>query len=409
MAVTGAIFKALEFDGESSRNYGVYISGEAVYNAPAREVEMITIAGRNGQLALDKGHFENIEVTYHGGIFADNEYDFARAVSDFRNMLVSKKGYCRLADEYNDDEYRLAIYKSGLEVTPAMLKAGEFSITFDCMPQRFLMSGEAPINVSSGDVILNPTRFEAKPMLEVEGYGTINIGDNSIIIENATIGDIRIANSSSGARNVRFALDTSALNAGDIITIEKVSATQSLGLKTGASVTSSHISSMTMDSGTINSSATVRTMATPPIALEYGTAKSGYYELHIILDRYVINGTTYTQEGVSSRIGYNYDGASSLLFYVAQYAAEHDPFDYSTDSITASSVIANSSQSALGHPTYIDFDIGEAWHEDSGSVVSLNNTVQIPANLPTLAVGNNLIAYDSTITDLKLIPRWWIV
>ena len=68
VAPTGNIFKSLEFDGESSKGYGVYITGAAVYNAPEREVEMITIPGRNGSFALDHGRFQNIEVTYPAGI-----------------------------------------------------------------------------------------------------------------------------------------------------------------------------------------------------------------------------------------------------------------------------------------------------------------------------------------------------
>ena len=75
VAPTGAIYKTLTFDGVSSRTYGVYITGEAVYNAPKRSVEMIEIPGRNGSFAFDKGRFENIEVTYPAGIFADNEAD----------------------------------------------------------------------------------------------------------------------------------------------------------------------------------------------------------------------------------------------------------------------------------------------------------------------------------------------
>ena len=70
IAPTGTIYKALEYDGVSSRTYGVYITGEAVYNAPERDVEMITIPGRNGAFALDNGRFENIEVTYRAGIYA---------------------------------------------------------------------------------------------------------------------------------------------------------------------------------------------------------------------------------------------------------------------------------------------------------------------------------------------------
>ena len=79
-----------------------------------------------------------LSITYPAGIFATNEIDFASAVTDFRNYLCSKKGYCRLTDDYNPDEFRQAIYKSGLEVSPAQLKAGEFEIIFDCKPQRYL-------------------------------------------------------------------------------------------------------------------------------------------------------------------------------------------------------------------------------------------------------------------------------
>ena len=116
IAPTGAIYKSLIFDGEDSRDYGVYITGQAVYNAPERDVEMISIPGRNGSFALDKGRFQNIEVTYPAGIFADTESDFAEAISDFRNFLCSRKGYVRLTDGYNPDEFRMAVYKSGLEV-----------------------------------------------------------------------------------------------------------------------------------------------------------------------------------------------------------------------------------------------------------------------------------------------------
>ena len=95
---TGAIYKTLTFDGESSRTYGVYITGEAVYNAPEREVEMISIPGRSGQLALDKGRFENIEVTYPAGIFADNEEEARELAQDYEGDLMVNKSELDLFD-----------------------------------------------------------------------------------------------------------------------------------------------------------------------------------------------------------------------------------------------------------------------------------------------------------------------
>lgn len=192
VAPTGARFKTLEFDGESSGNYGVYISGEAVYNAPERGVEMVSIPGRNGAFALDQGRFENIEITYPAGIFADTEADFAQAISDFRNLLCSKKTYCRLSDDYNPNEFRMAIYKSGLEVSPVQLKAGEFDIIFDCKPQRFLTSGETASSVASGSTINNPTPYASSPLIKVTGYGTLYIGTYPVAIASGASNPIYI-------------------------------------------------------------------------------------------------------------------------------------------------------------------------------------------------------------------------
>ena len=164
---TGAIFNGFTFDGENSKDYGVYITGSGVFNAPERDVEMISIPGRDGAFAQDKGRFSNIEVTYPAGLFGVDRADFAQAISDFRNMLASRKGYCRLEDDYNPGEYRKAVFKAGVYVSPASLESGEFSVTFDCKPQRFLTSGETAVALSSGDDITNPTLFDSKPLLQV--------------------------------------------------------------------------------------------------------------------------------------------------------------------------------------------------------------------------------------------------
>lgn len=205
-----AIFKALTFDGVNSLDYGIYITGEAVYNAPERAVEMVTIPGKNGALVLDQGRFENIEVTYHAGCFADNQQDFAEKVREFRNALASRYTYKRLTDEYNTDEYRLGLYKSGLEVDAVGYhRAGEFDIVFDCKPQRFLLEGEEPYNFTSNyqqlldensesltdgngeeleggitlsNEIVNPTEFESKPLIKITGSGNVGIGSQIISV-----------------------------------------------------------------------------------------------------------------------------------------------------------------------------------------------------------------------------------
>ena len=410
IAPTGDIYKALSFDNTSSRNYGVYITGQAVYNAPERDVEMISIPGRNGAFALDKGRFQNIEVTYPAGIFADNETDFAQAVSDFRNFLCSRKGYVRLTDEYNPNEYRMAIYKSGLEVEPAQLKAGEFEITFDCQPQRYLTSGEAATTVANNGTMTNPTLFESSPLLEVTGYGEIHINGNPIYVENVPIGEVIILgasreDTSSTSTSKTKTLDFSSLEAGDPFALNIESVETSAGYGSSYTITSVTVASTTLCSATAPT-VSARRLVPNPMEFVYGTngtitASANFTET------WKKNGVTSTHTNtVSIQATYTASTNKIQLIIHADYGEPWGPYSART---MITNAVGNSSKSAIAGVIYIDLDIGEAWNDNSGALTPLNNAVQMPAILPTLVSGTNTFTKSNTITQLKVTPRWWKV
>lgn len=418
IAPTGAIFKTLEFDGENSGNYGVYISGEAVFNAPERDVEMIIIPNRNGSFALDNGRFENIEVTYPAGIFADTETDFAEAISEFRNILCSKRGYCRLTDDYNPDEYRMAIYKSGLEVTPAQLKAGEFEITFECKPQRFLTSGETAVAVTSGDTLTNPTLFEARPMLEVKGYGDIDIGSETVTIDNVPFGVIPIFSErmSSQQKNFSITLDTYNVLQGDGFIVSFAGANMghlifySIVNKTKYALRdSSQVLSYTNCSVNIGARTTTNfnfTIIPNDASFNIGTAGSQTATALVKVKVLNKSNSTISETDVTFTCSVTYDGDETITISISASPSSvtNTKINYTT---RVSPIYANSTKSSLGDPMYIDLDIGEAYNLDSGMAVSVNNSVTLPAKLPTLQSGNTTITYDNTILSLDVVPRWW--
>lgn len=176
------------FNGERSADFGVWISGSGTYNAPARDVSTSAIPGRNGTVSFDNGRFENIQLTYPAFI----SRRFQPRIDGFRAFLAAQTGYHRLEDSYHPDEYRMALYKSGLEVLPrARNVAGSFEIKFDCKPQRWLKSGDVLKAYTSGSVLYNPTRFEALPLIICTGSGTIVLNDTEITITGNT-GEIYI-------------------------------------------------------------------------------------------------------------------------------------------------------------------------------------------------------------------------
>ena len=181
------ILNHLTFDNIDSADYGIFLTKAAAFNTPERRVEKVAIPGRNGDLLIDDGSFENIEVEYSAVLGCDSAEEFASTLGEFRSALASKGTYKRLTDSYNPDEYRLATLIEKFEVDPrAYYMAGEFKMIFDCKPQRFLVSGDTPQAFYEYGTIFNPTQFEAFPIIAVTGNGRINIAGHVVTVSGTT-------------------------------------------------------------------------------------------------------------------------------------------------------------------------------------------------------------------------------
>lgn len=412
----GTLFKGFIFDGIDSKDFGVYLTQEAAYSAPVRDVEMYEIAGRNGAYALDKGRFLNIEVTYKAAITATDEASFAEGISALRNALCSRVGYKRIEDEYNPDEYRLAIYKSGLEVAAAdILKAGEFDLVFDCKPQRYLISGETAQAVTSGGTLTNPTLFESRPLLQVWGYGDININTDTITINDTEIGEVILYNGGSAMHVPTIQFSEANLRTGDTITVGDGSTqTSQFKVPEGDTVNNPTIQGI-QDTNGIVKSASVEllnsrvfkiTTVFNPITFSTGTTEQREALVSVSFD-YTPAGGSSSNCVVTTYESFQY-WPGRIAIYNGYTNPSSVPLSQSPwDNIKP--ITAYSTKPTLGEPLFFDLDIGEAYKEEGGEYISVNNAVTFPAELPTLKAGANAITYDNTVTQFKVVPRWWRV
>ena len=169
----------LIMDGVDSRTFGLYINGGGTFSAPAREVSTLQIPGRNGDLIVKADRLQNYDLTYSSFIYRS----FDANIAALRAFLLSKTSYFRLEDTYHPDEYRMAFYRGPFTPTVTQrLNAAKFDLVFNVKPQRFLKSGESYFPVYDGDIIVNPTRFIARPLIEFNGNGSITIGSTTLTI-----------------------------------------------------------------------------------------------------------------------------------------------------------------------------------------------------------------------------------
>lgn len=165
----------LIFNGVPSTAVYARIAQPPDYKIPGRSYTSFNIAGKNGASIIDNNYFDNIEITYSMILDASKKYtsfeaskkntlfsDIASKIASWLNPVnVSKNGYYKLIESHDPTHFRWAKPKGDISITNAFYKAGSFEITFDCMPQRFLVDGA---KVSQFTWVYNTDQI-AKPII----------------------------------------------------------------------------------------------------------------------------------------------------------------------------------------------------------------------------------------------------
>ena len=404
------------FGGVDSADYGIYIGGEGTFNAPERDVEMISIPGRDGAFALDKGRFENIEVKY---TVINQEPDLAtfRAnLEDFRNAICSLRGYQRLEDTFNPYEYRKAVFADKFEVKPIEYNtASKFDIVFNCKPQRYLTTGEEVISVASGAKLFNPTLFEAHPLLEVEGHGAITFSNGyTIRLNDDEMGIVSLFSGRSASAANPITFDGNKVAEGDPIYLPNFDVSANFKKKSPSTVISGITGTCSGDHRNIRNGVIegIGVLTVPFNAHTFykGTSEAIMESLSATL--------TYSDSTTETYSGYfrlAYDGDDTIAYSWSFITVPETPKctpAFNRDYLLSGDVTADSTVSVLGHPTYIDCEIGEVYKIENGALVSLNRYVDLGSRLPVLSPGPNVftqINYTGLISSLAIQPRWWQV
>lgn len=165
------------YDGKNSQDLGLLISGEKTYNSPSRDVTTVSIPGRSGDLIIDNGRYNNIEVSYTVS-FRKDVPEKTRAL---KAWLLSSAGYRRLEDTYQPEYFRLAAISNATAFEISINRYGTAELIFNCNPFLFSKGGEQTVSIpASGGRIYNPEYFESQPIITVYGNGNGVLSVNNI-------------------------------------------------------------------------------------------------------------------------------------------------------------------------------------------------------------------------------------
>lgn len=188
----------ITFNGKSSSSFGIAVERYPSPNRPARRGTVLQIPGRNGNLVIEDGTYENVTLKFDVYLSAEpaNLYDRAAAVADW---LLGSSGYQRLTTEYEPDIFRLARFAGPLDIEAILNSHGRSTLEFDCYPQRFDALGHVYSDygsLSSGSAAITNTGIMiAKPMIKVTGKGNVVLDFSSAATGNTTEVDFAFSTS----------------------------------------------------------------------------------------------------------------------------------------------------------------------------------------------------------------------
>lgn len=169
------------FAGADSRTYDIEVFENDTYSAGPVVVSAVSVPGKNGDVLLPENGYANI-VRVYDCILHEDAVDNYEA---FRALLLSQVGYKTLIDSKYPDHFFEGYVTSNLQpkLTPeaGMIK---FKLSFNCKPQRFLVSGLTATTLSASGTINNPTLYASSPLMKVTGTGTLKINNDTITIAN---------------------------------------------------------------------------------------------------------------------------------------------------------------------------------------------------------------------------------
>ena len=152
-----------------STTYGVYVDSSMSYDTPAKNVDVISIPGRSGDLVVDYNTFQNIVVTYPCFIKDNFDVQFKQLMT----YLGYLRGYQHIRCSADPGYFREGIPL--LNVSPRakrLNKDGFFDLSFNCKPQRFKYPEEWRAIDSDIHIIEGPSLW---PIFRINGAGTVTV------------------------------------------------------------------------------------------------------------------------------------------------------------------------------------------------------------------------------------------
>lgn len=173
------------YNGNAGSMYGAYLEERPAPPAPTRRYETVTVPGRDGDLYIDDGSYDDITISVTLNFMSDHASDWGWKYRNVKSWILGD-GDKKLAFQ-DDQSVYYKVKRATIKGTEREARIfGGIDVDFVCDPYTYLVSGD--IAIESGTII-NPTLVVSHPVYKITGEGmctltvngktmTANVGQN---------------------------------------------------------------------------------------------------------------------------------------------------------------------------------------------------------------------------------------
>ena len=173
------------YKGISSKDMHLRMLNDITFTSPTRDVNMIQVPGRDGDLIMDNGRYESVIRSVPCRLAAPLGTDVETLISQINNWLIDDGRFHAFTWE-NDPEFEyLARVEGDVTSQRILSRYGKTVIDFRLHPIKYLTSSLTEQQVTTGTNVPNPFNIEAKPIIRIVGNGdfTLNIGGRALVLQ----------------------------------------------------------------------------------------------------------------------------------------------------------------------------------------------------------------------------------
>ena len=183
-----------KFKGKRSDDMHLTIENKLNFTSSERDIDFITIPGRNGMLAIDNKRYTQVQRSIPCILNLPSGMNVEHVATNINNWLNVDHQFHDFEWIGDPDFVYKAMFHQRFTLNRMIENYGRVVLNFTMHPIKYLKTGLVERTISSGTNIYNPLSLPSKPIIKIVGQGDINlrINDQEIILRRVEMGGVLI-------------------------------------------------------------------------------------------------------------------------------------------------------------------------------------------------------------------------